>query len=100
MVKSKNVYLITCNSTFLFQIQQEAANLEKSKMQHDISELENNIQGVSAFLGIKILLLLKSDRLFKQLILLAVFNLNLFKTQVVIAFYNNNMFGYFFQIAV
>ncbi|KAM7112231.1 centrosomal protein of 135 kDa isoform 1-T2 [Ciconia maguari] len=27
------------------KIQQEAANLEKSKMQHDISELENNIQG-------------------------------------------------------
>ncbi|XP_019470380.1 centrosomal protein of 135 kDa isoform X5 [Meleagris gallopavo] len=26
------------------KIQQEAANLEKSKMQHDISELENNIQ--------------------------------------------------------
>ncbi|OXB55054.1 hypothetical protein ASZ78_015069 [Callipepla squamata] len=26
------------------QIQQEAANLEQSKMQHDISELENNIQ--------------------------------------------------------
>ncbi|XP_032540753.1 centrosomal protein of 135 kDa isoform X4 [Chiroxiphia lanceolata] len=28
------------------KIQQEAANLEKSKMQHDISELENNIQGL------------------------------------------------------
>ncbi|XP_074760947.1 centrosomal protein of 135 kDa [Athene noctua] len=27
------------------KIQQEAASLEKSKMQHDISELENNIQG-------------------------------------------------------
>ncbi|XP_027653134.1 centrosomal protein of 135 kDa isoform X7 [Falco biarmicus] len=27
------------------KIQQEAANLEKSKMQHDILELENNIQG-------------------------------------------------------
>ncbi|XP_068259978.1 centrosomal protein of 135 kDa [Nyctibius grandis] len=27
------------------KIQQEAANLEKSKLQHDISELENNIQG-------------------------------------------------------
>ncbi|XP_010216533.1 PREDICTED: centrosomal protein of 135 kDa [Tinamus guttatus] len=27
------------------QIQQEAANLEKSKMERDISELENNIQG-------------------------------------------------------
>ncbi|NXS48553.1 CP135 protein, partial [Balaeniceps rex] len=32
----------------------------------------------------------------KQLILLAVFNLDLFKSQVVIAFYNNNMFGFFF----
>lgn len=58
MVKSKNLYLITCNSIFLFQIQQEAANLDKSKMQRDISELENNIQGVSAFLGSKLLLLL------------------------------------------
>ncbi|XP_027491242.1 centrosomal protein of 135 kDa isoform X2 [Corapipo altera] len=28
------------------KIQQEAANFEKSKMQHDISELENNIQGL------------------------------------------------------
>ncbi|XP_017924875.2 centrosomal protein of 135 kDa isoform X2 [Manacus vitellinus] len=28
------------------KIQQETANLEKSKMQHDISELENNIQGL------------------------------------------------------
>ncbi|KAJ7410493.1 Testis-specific protein 10 protein [Willisornis vidua] len=28
------------------KIQQEAANLEKSKMQHDISELESNIQGL------------------------------------------------------
>lgn len=54
MVKSKNLYLITCNSIFVFQIQQEAANLEKSKMQRDISELENNIQGVSAFLGSKL----------------------------------------------
>ncbi|KAM6346411.1 centrosomal protein of 135 kDa-like [Podargus strigoides] len=27
------------------KIQQEVANLEKAKMQHDISELENNIQG-------------------------------------------------------
>lgn len=59
MVKSKNLYLITCNPIFLSQIQQEAANLEKSKMQHDISELESNIQGVSAFLGSKLLLLLK-----------------------------------------
>ncbi|NXE80243.1 CP135 protein, partial [Cochlearius cochlearius] len=32
----------------------------------------------------------------KQLILLAVFNLNLFKRQAVIAFYSNNMFGCFF----
>lgn len=32
---------------------QEAANHEKSKLQHDISELENTIQGVSAFLGTK-----------------------------------------------
>ncbi|NXQ90069.1 CP135 protein, partial [Nyctibius grandis] len=34
----------------------------------------------------------------KQLILLAVFNLNVFKRQVVIAFYNNKMFGYFFKL--
>lgn len=59
MVKSKNVYLITCNSLFLSQTQQEAANIEKSKMERDISELENNIQGVSVFLASKLLLLLK-----------------------------------------
>lgn len=38
---------------------QEAANHEKSKLQHDISELENTIQGVSAFLGSKVLLFFK-----------------------------------------
>lgn len=40
-------------------MQQEEANHETSKLQHDISELENNIQGVSAFLGSKLLLFLK-----------------------------------------
>ncbi|KFQ49339.1 Centrosomal protein of 135 kDa, partial [Pelecanus crispus] len=34
----------------------------------------------------------------KQLILLAVFNLNLFKSQVVIAFYNNNVWIFFFKL--
>lgn len=43
------MYLITCSPMFLPQIQQETANLEKSKMQHDISELENNIHEVSTF---------------------------------------------------
>lgn len=38
---------------------QEAADHEKSKLQHDVSELENNIKGVSAFLGSKLLLFLK-----------------------------------------
>ncbi|NWQ74150.1 CP135 protein, partial [Columbina picui] len=38
------------------------------------------------------------DRLFRQLILLAVFHLNLFKNQVVIAFYNNTMFMFSFFV--
>lgn len=44
---------------YISQIHQEAAYREKSKLQHDISELENNIQGVSAFLRSKLLLFLK-----------------------------------------
>ncbi|KAK2513711.1 hypothetical protein Q9233_015387 [Columba guinea] len=44
-----NVKLLTAErdrlNVLYEQIQQEAANLEKSKMQRDISELENNIQG-------------------------------------------------------
>lgn len=78
------------------QIQQEAANLEKSKMHRDISELEENIQGVSAFLGSHILLLLTSDIHFKQLLSLAVFSLDLLKSHAVMPFYNSNIFGYLF----
>lgn len=52
---SENLYLITCKPMLFPQIQQEAANLEKSKMQHDISVLENNIQQVSPFLTNKFL---------------------------------------------